>query len=73
MSARRRTAKPRLRSGMEGNGGKFAPNNGHADIPPDRNSVHARPATPYAVIGTTASSWSTRVSNNTTRLYREER
>lgn len=54
---------PKLRSGSWGNG---MPNG-------VRNGKGARRDTPYRVAGTTAGQWSTAVSHNTTRLYREER
>lgn len=63
----------KLRSGMTGNGGRFAPNNGHADRTANRASKRMRRDTPYRVIGTTAGQYSTDVANNTTHVYRQER
>lgn len=70
---RKPVASPKLHSGMTGNGGRFAPNNGHADRTPNRASKRMRRETPYAVVGTTAGQWSTSVAHNTTRVYRVER
>ncbi len=37
------------RSGMQGNGGRFAPNNGHPSHETSPTSLHAAPTTPYRV------------------------
>lgn len=63
-----------LHSEMSGNGGRFAPNNGHPDIEPAKTSPH-EPAEPahYRVLGTTSSEYSTTIAGNTTMIWRDER
>lgn len=54
---------PRLHSGAEGNGMPKGVRSGRGK----------RRDTPYRVAGTTAGQWSTMVSGNTTRIWRDER
>lgn len=65
---------PRLRSGREGDGGRFAPNNGHPELAPKVTSFHeGRQVAHYRVIGTTSSYYSTSVAGNETMIWRDER
>ena len=56
-----------LHSGMSGSGGRASA----AQV--SRRGLGGRRDTPYRVAGTTAGSWSTQVSNNTSRIFRDER
>jgi hypothetical protein len=62
-----------LRSGMTGNGGRTAANNGHPDIATTATSPHEGKQVPYRVIGTTESSYSTDTAGNSTMIWREEK
>lgn len=54
---------PKLHSGSQGNGMPHGVRRGSG----------ARRETPYRVAGTTAGQWSTSVSHNTNRIWRDER
>lgn len=58
-----RDAKPRLKSGMQGNGGPKGTRAGNGK----------RRERPYRVIATSVGQWSTSVSHNTNRIWRDER
>ncbi len=62
-----------LRSGMAGNGGRCAPNNGYPDIVAAASSPHEGKQRPYRILRTTSSEYSTTVADNSTMLWRDER
>jgi hypothetical protein len=64
---------PKLHSGSYGNGGRTSSGNGRPSHQTSKHSAPPRVDTPYRVAGTTAGQWTTGVSHNTTRIWREER
>lgn len=59
---------------MTGNGGRFAPNNGHPEIPAAANSPHEGKQVPFLIIATTMGQYSAEVAGNATMIYlRHER
>lgn len=64
--------KPKLHSGQAGNGGR-AIGDGQPLAGPRGNRRKRNRDMPYRVIATSAGQWSTSVSHNSTRIYRDER